>query len=88
MLFWFMVRHGCCLGCCYGFGKEGFLQTTIENINKRRYHKMFDLILTLTCDNATLCTRLALLERESKILSFFDLKLLCLQSDTIDTGMC
>ena len=54
---------------------------------ERRYHKMFDLILTIImCDNATLRARFPLLERELTI-SFFDLKLFWLDPDTIDTDM-
>lgn len=55
------------------------LQTTIES------NKMFDLILTMICDNATLFTSFPLLEHKIRICSFFDLKVLWLQSGTIDT---
>lgn len=52
-----------------------------ENINvafvfllqtKRIYHKMFDLILTIICNNAALRSRFPLLERELTI-SLFNL---------------
>ena len=42
------------------------LQTTIAT-KSGRYHKMFELNLTMICDNATLCTRFPLLGRELKI---------------------
>ena len=48
---------------------------------------MFDLILTVICDDATLCTSYPLLERELKIHSFFDLKVFWLHSDTINADM-
>ena len=41
---------------------------------------MFDFILTIVCENATLRTCFPLLERELKILSFFDVKMIWLQS--------